>query len=80
MTSRDEKNVTSYVDGGSVFPKRLDAKVMAHYVFFMFGLMLTLTFILSRSLFLCGVNIDPLVSLQNIEHFLRLISCDMTVP
>ena len=34
-----------------------DAKVMDHYVFFIFGVILTLTFDLSRSLFLCGVNI-----------------------
>ena len=39
-----------------------DSKVMAHYVFFMFGVILTLTFDLSRSLFMCGVNIYPLVS------------------
>ena len=39
-----------------------DSKVMAHYVFFMFGVILTLTFDLSRALFMCGVNIYPLVS------------------
>ena len=43
-----------------------DSKVMAHYVFFMFGVILTLTFDLSRSLFMCGVNIDPLVSTKKI--------------
>ena len=43
-----------------------DAKVMAHYVFFMFGVILTLTFDLSRSLFLCGVNIDQLVTTKKI--------------
>ena len=57
-----------------------DSKVMAHYVFFMFGVILTLTVDLSRSLFLCGVNIYPLVSKKNIENFLWLSFCDMTVP
>ena len=55
-----------------------DSKVMAHYVFFMFGVILTLTVDLSRSL--CGVNIYPLVSKKNIENFLWLSFCDMTVP
>ena len=57
-----------------------DPNAMAHYVFFMFGVILTLTFDLSRSLFLCGVNIEQLVSTQNIEYFLWLSFCDMTVP
>ena len=55
-------------------------KVMAHYVFFMFRVILTLTFDLSRSLFMCGVNIDPLVSTKKILNiFLWLSFCDMTV-
>ena len=44
-----------------------DSKVMAHYVFFMFGV--TLTFDLSRSLFMCGVNIYPLVSTSKYWKF-----------
>ena len=46
-----------------------DSKVMAHYVFFMFGVILTLTFYLSRSLFVCGVNIYPLVSTKKYWTF-----------
>ena len=44
-----------------------DSKVMAHYVFFMFRVILT--FDLSRSLFMCGVNIDPLVSTKKYWKF-----------
>ena len=72
LTSRDEKTwlrtstgVKKYFRSGfrqRTFCNQLevsttyDAKVMAHYVFFMFGVILTLTFDLSRSLFLCGVT------------------------
>ena len=78
------KNVTSYVIGASVLPKRLSTenilqptrslydvwlKSYGSLCVFHVWVILTLTFDLSRSLFMCGVNIYPLVSTNKYWKF-----------